>query len=69
MDMPNLVSYLNQSHVFKGFVFRCRSNNKHQKDTGLKKDRTRYSKLVNHLRLKSQHNIGKGGGWGYLIVS
>ena len=51
--MPNLVTYRNQTPIFKWYVVSCGSKNEHPK-----RDWTMCSKQVNHSKLNNQHNWG-----------
>ena len=64
-DVPNWVTYLNETPTFKWYVVRCGSKNVYKKDICLKDIRLHAHNVMIHSRLNSQHNWGDL--YGYLI--
>ena len=62
VDVPNLVAYLNWTHVLEWDVVWCGSKNGYVIDMCLRDIGMGASKSNNHFRSNSQHNWGEGGG-------
>ena len=53
VDMPNSITYLDQTPIFEWYLVRCGSKNRYQKDMCIEEIGLTCSKYDNHSRLNS----------------